>query len=215
MTAEGKGALASGDAGAARVATIDVGIWSILQAPADYVDRARRRGFDLRHLVRPLLHDELVLRVHSQLDHNAALLRAIAAEEPTHLSDWAKVIVGAYRELLDLPPLLTASLLVAAILFSDAPADEGNESLQREKQANAAIISALRAVDGIDAAAPEGDPLVLGVERWLRETQDASARAQLMQQLLVRLPDEQRQYVVNAITGSGPHDGPEPEPSGA
>jgi hypothetical protein len=36
-----------------------------------------------------------------------------------------------------------------------------------------------------------------------------------MQQLLARLPDEQRQYVVNAITGSGPDDGLEPEPSGA
>jgi hypothetical protein len=87
--------------------------------------------------------------------------------------------------------------------------------LQREKQANAAIISALRTVDGIDAGVPEGDPLVLGVERWLRETQDASARAQPMEQLLARLPDEERQYVVNAITGSGPDDGPEPDPSGA
>ena len=164
------------------LSVIDLGVWSCAFDPDNYVDAARRRGFELESCLRPLLADEAILSVDLRLPHNAELLATVAAEASERLGAWAGAIVDSYRQLRQIDPIVSTSLLVAALLNPDA-----TDIPDERRAAVAAVIAALRLVDGVDASRHDADPLIAGIGRWLAVIDGDAARKSALEHLLGQL----------------------------
>jgi predicted nucleic acid-binding protein len=183
--AQQRGRLESEKAAEIVTAVLDLGVWGAALEPAAYVDVARRTGFDIDRCARPLLADEALMRADLRIVQNARLLGAIAAEAPDRLEQWASLAVNSYRELLDLDPLLVASLLVAAQL--DPERSDVPEELREQ---NTRVVIALRHVEGVDPTVLESDPLAAGIGRWLHTVADPDQYQAVLENLLAQLePD--------------------------
>jgi len=174
-------------AGAERIvlAILDLGVWGAAIDPNIYVDVARRTGFDPDRCGRSLLADEALLRVDARLPHNGMLLAAVAQEVPACLERWANAIVASYAEILQVEPLISASLLIASQLDPET-AEVPDEVRAR----NARVIGALRVAAAHEPARPDSDPLEAAIIRWLRVVPGADERAATLDHLLAQVPSE-------------------------
>jgi hypothetical protein len=157
---------------------LDLGVWGVGLSPDVYVDVARRAGFNPDRCGRPLLADEALLRVDPRFIQNARLLAAVADEAPELLERWASAIVMSYAEILGIEPVVSSSLLIASQLDPEAAATSGEGRAR-----NARVIAGLRAAAGHEPGR-EGDPLEVGILRWLRVIPDAAQRAAALDRLL-------------------------------
>jgi predicted nucleic acid-binding protein len=188
-------------------AVVDLGIWGLMLQPDSYVEAARRGGFSVKRLIRPLLADEALLKHDPRILHNARLLRAIAVEAPDDLDAWAEAIMTTYRSLLGLDPHLVASLLVGGQFDPQAtPAEAADqEHIQ-------AIVDALRARDYVNPGDPAHDPLLGGIRRWLAAAPEAE-HEQLIENLLSQLPPETADHLrrmLGEAESDDDHDGEPP-----
>jgi tetratricopeptide (TPR) repeat protein len=173
-------------------AVVDLGVWSLLLQPREYVEAARRTGFDVDRCLRPLLADEVLLRVDPRIAHNAQLLAAVAREVPELLERWTATILDSYRQLLEIDPLVAASLLIAAMLDPGLDSDDG-EVTDDVRSRNMMVIDALRGsanpitADPSSAAEPSSDPLLGAVGRWLHALADAADRSKALESLLAQV----------------------------
>lgn len=163
-------------------AVLDLGVWGAALQPAAYVEVARRTGFDAERCGRSLLADEALLRADPRIVHNAQLLAAVADEAPDRLEQWATLIVDSYRQLLELDPLFVASLLIASQF--DPEQTEASEELRSR---NMRVVTALRAIDGVDPDVPDSDPLTAGIGRWLHIVADPEQRTIVLENLLAQV----------------------------
>lgn len=163
---------------------VDLGVWSLGLTPVAYTDAARRGGFDLRRLGRPLLADEALLRANPRLLHNALLLAVLAEEAPDKLESWAQMIVLGYREILGLEPIFSASLLLAA-QFDPSVAEIDDAVRSR----NSKVARALRTAEGLSASRPELDPVLGAVRRWLSAAK-AEERYVVRDRIFAQLDEE-------------------------
>ena len=178
-----RGLIALAESEALLAALLDLGVWGVALDPDAYVEVARRSGFDPERCGRALLGDEALLRVDPQIVHNAKLLAAVADEAPDQLDPWAALMVESYRQLLELDPLVVASLLIASQFDPERP-DVADEVRERNMQ----IVAALRAVGSVGET--ESDPLAAGIGRWLHIVTDPEKRPAILENLLAQVdPD--------------------------
>jgi len=173
------------DAAEVLTAVLNLGVWGAALDVNTYVHVARRADFDPERRARALLADQALLAADNHLEHNAALIRAVAAEAPDHLDRWAELITSSYVQLAGLDLAFAASMLVAAVL--DPNQDAGDDEHRRVRSA---AIRAIQTVDGIDPTEPLHDPLATGANRWLQATPDAATRQHLLEALLALLDDD-------------------------
>ena len=176
----------------------DLGVWSQALDPGSYVSLVRRNGFDLERCGRPLLADEALLRVDARVIHNALLLSVLASEAADKLQPWATAIVDSYRLLLEVDPVLAASLLVAAQFDPDATA-VSDETRER----NMKVIAALRQSESVGSPGSDTDPLVGAFRRWLHASAE-SQRTQLLDRLLAQVDAESGALIRALLDGEPP-----------
>jgi hypothetical protein len=185
-------------------AVLDLGVWSIPLTADAHVGAARRAGFDLSRCGRALLGDELLLSVDPRVVENACLLAAIATEAPTKLDDWAKAMIMAYDELVQLDA--PAADLLLGLQF-----EPGLSGATAGVQArNMAVARALRDASSLDPSNPASDPLRAAIGRWLDTAAEDRERADTIDNLLSQV-DEETAAVLRAEFANGANDDASPE----
>jgi tetratricopeptide (TPR) repeat protein len=164
---------------------LDLGVWSPALSPEMYVAVARRAGFDYARCGHALLADEVMLQADVRLVHNARLLAAIAAEAPEQLDGWAQAVIDAYADTVGFEPRLTAAALAAGQLNPTR-----TTTAPELRTANMAVIAALRTASAYDPEAPETDPLVAALGRWLHVVGDTDERMTVLDRLLDQVDED-------------------------
>jgi tetratricopeptide (TPR) repeat protein len=188
-----RGVITGDEAVAILQSILDLGVWSTALDPEIYVNVARRADFDLARCGRALLADEALLHVDHRFVHNALLLAVIAHENPDRADEWASAIVHSYEELLQIAPLVSASVLITVGLDPSATAIS-----EDDRAANVRVIQSLRTAVRTDRSQAETDPLIAAIVNQTRSIEDESERATVIENLLMQI-DAADEAVVRAI----------------